>query len=528
MAGLPKVKRGWGIIKNGKLQKRFYESVESVVCDYNVKRANATLRQMYAEGEILVPVELRPVERGGCGWLTYYDKEWISPDCPDKTRERAWHSALLWFGLISWGLKGKRREVFDANAVQLLKEHGVQISRVELVALREPGPRNPVLKKVRRLGPTWNQQAACWCRKPQHPDLEFVSVEPDEHGCAVEEIRYRGFRIGRVFQPWPECERNPVYGFSLPGLIWDTHKYPWETVYGWQLEWKTPEHAHRNARRILESELAVWEKQRQSPEWRWEPMKDSVTGETLYCHGREVAYVANLINSAGKLSGEWRASCDKIHKGAGVVWRLGGDGWTKSFRSQAKARAWCEQVLQEGLARPPLWTPKCVHEVLVWEQPEEDCFVRVTMPDKFYDGNRYVTKKECAVDLAPETGRVEGSVWLIPLSSVVDRTTDYYWALGEWNEEPIGDMTWKELRGLIYANHDQVQDATELLWDRVSPDAIFVSGCTGAGWDPPSDRLWAVEEQGGKLDLVTTRTPREQRKTDRVLWSDTDPATWKD
>lgn len=526
---LPKAKRGWGIIKKGKLQQRFYESVESVVCDYNVKRANATLRQMYADGEILVPVELRPVERGGCGWLTHYDGEWIYPDCPDKTRERAWQSALNRFGLIGWWVKGTRRERFDVNAIQLLKEHGVQISRVELVALREPGPRNPALKKVRRLGPTWNQQTSRWCRKPQHHELEFVPVEADEHGGAVEEIRYRGVRIGRVFQPWPECERNPVYGFSLPGLIWNDHQYYGEHVYGWQLEWKTPNHVHRQARWILEPELIAWERQRQSPqEFHWEPVQDSITGQTLQCHGREVAYVANLINSAGKLSGEWRASCDKIHKGAGVVWRLGGGGWTKFFRSQAKAQAWCERLLQEGLSRPPLWTPKCVHKVEVWEQPEVDCFVRVTMPDKFYDGNRYVTKKECPVDLAPETGRVEGSVWLIPLGSVVDRTTDYYWELGEWNEEPLGDMTWKELRGLIYANQDMTQSARALPWGLVSADAIFVSGCTGIGWDPQDDKLWAVEEQGGKLDLVTTRTPREQRQSDRVLWSNTDPATWKD
>ena len=195
---LPKPKRGWGIIKKGTLQKRFYESVASVVCDYNVKRANASLRRMYADGEYLVPVELRPVERGGCGWLTYYDGQWIFPDCPDKTRDKAWHSALLYFGLIGWGIKGeKNKQRFDDNATALVKGKGVQIARVELVALREPGRRNPVLTKIRRLGPTWDQQIARWCRKLQHPDLEFVPVEPDEHDSAVEEIRYRGFRIGR-------------------------------------------------------------------------------------------------------------------------------------------------------------------------------------------------------------------------------------------------------------------------------------------------------------------------------------------
>jgi hypothetical protein len=104
--------------------------------------------------------------------------------------------------------------------------------------------------------------------------------------------------------------------------------------------------------------------------------------------------------------------------------------------------------------------------------------------------------------------------------------TDYYWGSGEWNEEPLGDMTWQELRGLIFTNHDPVQDAKELPWDRVSAQAISVDGHTGGFWDPPNDKLWAVEEQGGRLDLVTTRTPREQRRSDRVLRSSTDPATW--
>ena len=140
---------------------------------------------------------------------------------------------------------------------------------------------------------------------------------------------------------------------------------------------------------------------------------------------------------------------------------------------------------------------------------------------------KYVTKKECQRDLPPDSESVAGEAWLIPLSYVLDRTTDYYFEVGEWNEEFLGDMTWKELRGLIYANNAPTEDARELPWDRVTPHAIRVSGCTGAGWEPPNDKLWAVEEIGGTLDLVTTRTPREQRMSDRVLWSETDPATWK-
>lgn len=521
---LPKPKRGWGIVKKKKLQPQFYDTVASVVCNYDVKRANATLRRMYAEGKVLVPVELRPVDRGGCGWLTHYRGEWIYDDTPDKTRARAWNSALIYFGLIAWGLKGERaRERFDANAIELLKSHGVGISRVEMVAMRGPGRRNPVLKSVRKLRPSCDRQAANWCRRAPHPDLEFV---PDDKGRQSEEIRYRGFRIGRIFQPWPECDHSPVYGFSLPGLIWDSHKYDQETVYGWDLKWKTPAHCYRQVRWILEPKLEIWEQQRATPhECCWEEVEDSVTAEILLCCGQPVARVVNLVNAVGKLSGEWHASLESVHKGAGVVWRFD-HRWSKSFRSLAKAQAWCEQALQDGLSRPPLWRPACVHPVEVWEQPEQDCYVRVTMPDRHWDGRRYQTKKELGRDVHPDSQSVDGAVWLIPLSDVVDGETEYHWGSGEWNEEPLDEMSRDELRGLVYANGDPVEMAREQRWEHLKSRAIFVSGCTGADWDPPDDKLWAVLEAGGKLDLVTVRTPREQRQVERVLWSDTDPETW--
>ena len=150
-----------------------------------------------------------------------------------------------------------------------------------------------------------------------------------------------------------------------------------------------------------------------------------------------------------------------------------------------------------------------LYEVEVWTQPEESCYVRVTLA--------------C------------GSVWLIPLAPLIDLTQRYYEPDGNghgwYDPDEVGrgkdcvarrQPRGKKLRAIMAANIDPEQWAKEADWQKIREHAIHVSG-TG---EPPDDELWAVEESGGTFDFVTTLPSEEQRKSGRVLYSDTDPEKW--
>lgn len=136
-----------------------------------------------------------------------------------------------------------------------------------------------------------------------------------------------------------------------------------------------------------------------------------------------------------------------------------------------------------------------LYPVEVWMQPEESCYVRITL--------------------------ASGAVWLVPLKAIIDETQKYYEENG-WDEPGGKQPTGDELRGLMLANYDE-DWALECDWKTLRADAIRLSGKDS----PPDDLLWAVDEANGALDFVTTLTPKQQRKSNYVLWSDTDPATWK-
>lgn len=147
---------------------------------------------------------------------------------------------------------------------------------------------------------------------------------------------------------------------------------------------------------------------------------------------------------------------------------------------------------------PATKTPT-LHDAVCWLLPEEKCFLRLTLAD--------------------------GATWLIPLSVVVDDMTAYYAEMGWYDPceieegavEPEGD----ELRGLVYVNGDHESGCLEMHWRRAQANAVH-SG--GPPTEPPDDKLWAVEEQGGTIDLVTTMTIEQQRQVDYLLVCDVDPA----
>jgi hypothetical protein len=111
-----------------------------------------------------------------------------------------------------------------------------------------------------------------------------------------------------------------------------------------------------------------------------------------------------------------------------------------------------------------------------------------------------------------------GAVWEVPCSAVLDAEAAYYEECG-WYEDDA-DAMWRgglgpgtprpsgaELRGLIEANSDWVESARETHWRRLRPHAKHLSGPRE---EPPEDLLWAVEEQGGALEVYCTLTPARQ------------------
>ncbi len=133
-----------------------------------------------------------------------------------------------------------------------------------------------------------------------------------------------------------------------------------------------------------------------------------------------------------------------------------------------------------------------------WLLPEEKCFLRITLADR--------------------------AVWLIPLSIVIDDMTRYYAEYGWYDQceidegavEPVGD----ELREHVYVNGDHRHGCLEMRWP--VEGAFHLKGPT---IEPPNDLLWAVDEQGGQVELMTTISRQRQRKCRPLLVCDVNPAT---
>jgi hypothetical protein len=101
----------------------------------------------------------------------------------------------------------------------------------------------------------------------------------------------------------------------------------------------------------------------------------------------------------------------------------------------------------------------------------------------------------------------DGSIWAVLGLQVLDDLQAFYGREGwyadqEEDAQPTGD----DLRGLIEANIEWEHAALEIHWADLAAHAQCVAGASA----PPSDRLWAVAESGGSLEMLTTLTQAEQ------------------
>lgn len=115
-----------------------------------------------------------------------------------------------------------------------------------------------------------------------------------------------------------------------------------------------------------------------------------------------------------------------------------------------------------------------------------------------------------------------GARWAIPAKVLVDKATDYYEKHG-WDEdvEASKQPKGKELRGIVEVNAELVEHALECQWNSLRPHAKHISG---PRTEPRNDQLWWVEENGGRIEeLTTTRVQKPWRG--HLLWTDSLDAT---
>lgn len=117
----------------------------------------------------------------------------------------------------------------------------------------------------------------------------------------------------------------------------------------------------------------------------------------------------------------------------------------------------------------------------------------------------------------------DGTVWIIPASTILDRACAYYEANG-WYDEDEEDSTSEQPRGddllgLLEVNADIEQESRECRWSRVGEDARLSAG---PGTIPPDDdRLWWFEESGGNIIELTDVPESEQHtKLTAMYWFD--------
>lgn len=143
-----------------------------------------------------------------------------------------------------------------------------------------------------------------------------------------------------------------------------------------------------------------------------------------------------------------------------------------------------------------------LHEVVCWLLPEDKCWIRITL--------------------------ASGAQWIVPLSWVNDRVAEYYedegwYEQSELDEDPeLKQLTGEDLRAHVYVNDQSADHIRDERWSNVREHATHIAG---PNMEPPDDRLWAVLEQGGEIDLVTTIHLAEQRQADQLLVCDVDPTT---
>ena len=118
------------------------------------------------------------------------------------------------------------------------------------------------------------------------------------------------------------------------------------------------------------------------------------------------------------------------------------------------------------------------HEVVVGQLPPSDQVVVITLAD--------------------------GSTWVLPLRPVFELTVAYYAHHG-WgpDEEDLGD----DLAGVVEANADWGAEVLECYWEDLRDHA---SHAGGPRTELPDDRIWAVAEQGGSVEVLATLTAAEQ------------------
>jgi hypothetical protein len=100
----------------------------------------------------------------------------------------------------------------------------------------------------------------------------------------------------------------------------------------------------------------------------------------------------------------------------------------------------------------------------------------------------------------------DGCIWAIPGKLILDNAQRYYEIEG-WDDEseyPKDHIqpTGEELRGIMEANSDYSQWAKECFWSEVESGAIHLAGPRTI--PPRNDKLWWFDENGGKIEEMTT------------------------